>query len=156
MNIQDYLLDQADKDWAALLSGWDLPETFELWMVNRFGDAFLVFEDGSVHVLDLGACALNRVADNREDFARKAANSAADWFMMPLTDACVASGMIPGASQCYSFKVPPVLGGAYELANVTLTDLAVAYSFAADIHPQVKDLPDGTKIKVVIGKKPGE
>ena len=57
MNINDYLIDQRSKNWPQLLSGWGgtIPEAFTLWLVNRFGDAFLVVDDGSVHMLDAGA-----------------------------------------------------------------------------------------------------
>ena len=72
--------------------------------------------------------------------------------MIKLTDACVAAGLTLGPSQCYSFKNPPILGGAYSVENVWPADLAVHYSFQADICKQAKDLPDGTKVKIVIGK----
>jgi hypothetical protein len=56
MNIRDYLIEQSAKDWGELLSGWlgVLPASFTGWLVNRFGDVFAVFEDGSVHMLDVG------------------------------------------------------------------------------------------------------
>lgn len=39
MDVNDYLISQAGKDWRTLLSGWleILPKSFTLWMVNRFG-----------------------------------------------------------------------------------------------------------------------
>jgi hypothetical protein len=50
VNINDYLIDLAGFDWQAMLAGWAeiLPETFTMWLVNRFGDAFIIAEDGSV------------------------------------------------------------------------------------------------------------
>jgi hypothetical protein len=68
MDINDYLIDQTEKDWGALLRDWvpPLPSSFTLWLVNRFGDAFVVSDDdGSVHMLDVGGGTLARVADNR-------------------------------------------------------------------------------------------
>jgi len=37
MDVNDYLIDQEDKDWADLLSSWQflLPESFNVWLVNR-------------------------------------------------------------------------------------------------------------------------
>ena len=54
--LADYLIEQQGKDWADLLSGWvpPLPESFTVCMVNRFGDVFAVYDDGSVHMLDIG------------------------------------------------------------------------------------------------------
>jgi hypothetical protein len=55
-NIENYLIDQTGKDWLELLSGRapPLPESFTIWLVNRIGDVFAVFDDGSVHMLDVG------------------------------------------------------------------------------------------------------
>jgi hypothetical protein len=155
MNINDYLIDQSDKDWSKLLRDWTppLPASFTLWLVNRFGDTVVVLEeDDSVHMLDVGSGTFVRVADSRSHFADllDVEDNAMNWLLIPLVDACREAGMSLGASQCYSFKVPPVLGGKYEVSNVEPTDLAVHYSFLADIYKQTKDLPDGTPIKAVV------
>jgi Domain of unknown function (DUF1851). len=155
MNINDYLIDQNGKDWAAFLRDWmpPLPSNFTLWLVNRFGDAFVVSDDdGSVHMLDVGAGTLTRVAENRSHFADllDTDDNAHNWLMIPLVDECQNAGMSLGPSQCYGFKIPPVLGGKYEPANVEPTDLAVHYSLLADIYKQTKGLPDGTPIKAVV------
>lgn len=154
MDIHDYLIDQAGHDWAALLRDWipPLPGSFTLWLVNRFADVFVVFDDGSVHMLDVGAGILERLADSRDDFATQldAGDNANQWLMIPLVDACREVGMTLGAEHCYGFKIPPILGGQYDPSNVEPTDLAIHYSFLADIYRQTRDLPDGTPIKVVI------
>jgi len=154
MDINDYLIAQAGKDWPALLSGWQdaVPENFTLWMVNRFGDLFAVHDDGSVHMLDVGAGRVERLADSRDHFCSliDVGKNANNWLMIPLVDACVASGLILGESQCYGYKVPPILGGEYQLSNIEPTDLSVHYAFLADIYRQTKDVPDGTMIRVVV------
>ena len=155
MDIKDYLIDQDGKDWAAFLRDWmpPLPSSFTLWLLNRVGDTFVVSDDdGSVHMLDVGAGALERVADNRSHFGDllDMNGNADNWLMIPLVDECRKAGMQLGSSQCYGFKIPPVLGGKYELSNVEPIDLAVHYSFLADIYKQTKDLPDGTPIKAVV------
>jgi hypothetical protein len=155
VHINDYLVDQADKDWGVLLRDWmpPLPASFTLWLVNQFGDTFVVLEeDDSVHMLDVGSGTFARVADNRTHFADLLddEDNATSWLLIPLVDACREAGMSLGASQCYGFKVPPVLGGKYEVSNVEPTDLAAHYSFLADIYKQTKDLPDGTPIKAVV------
>lgn len=155
MNINDYLIDQTGKDWGAFLRDWmpPLPSSFTVWLVNRFGDVFVVSDhDGSVQMLDVGSGACARVADNRSHFADllDTDDNADNWLMIPLADDCRNAGMGLGPSQCYGFKIPPVLGGKYEVANVEPTDLAVHYSFLAQVHKQTKDLPDGTPIKAVV------
>jgi hypothetical protein len=154
MDLNNYLIAQSGKNWSVLLGGWGalLPENFNLWLVNRFGDLFIVPPDKSVHWLDVGGCTIQRVAESRSEFATKLdeGDNANVWLMIPLVDACVAAGLRPGTNQCYGYKIPPVLGGAYEIGNVELTDLAAHYGLLADIHAQTKDLPDGTKVRAVV------
>jgi hypothetical protein len=152
MNIHDYLIDQSGKDWSELFSGWTaaLPPSFTVWLVNRFGDVFAVFEDGSVHMLDVGTGAIQRLADSRDDFAAKidAVGNANNWLMIPLVDQCVAAGLTLSQDQCYGYKIPPILGGKYTVENVSPTSLSVHYSRLAHIFRQTKNLPDGTRIKM--------
>ncbi len=158
MNLSDYLIDQAGKDWSELLSGWSppLPSAFTVWLVNRFGDVFVVFEDESVHMLDVGGGTLTRLADSRDDFAAKIdqIEKAKDWLLLGLLDACVIAGITLKENQCYGWKMPPILGGEYAVSNVVPADLSVHYSFLADIYSQTKDLPDATRIEVVVRNRP--
>jgi hypothetical protein len=154
MDINDYLIDQSGKDWMALLKGWGsvLPASFTLWLVNRFGDLIIVLDDGSVHMLDLGSGQLSRLADSRDQFAEllDIDDNANDWLMIPLVDRLVAAGMTLGPDRCYGFKIPPVLGGSYDLENVATISLVERYASMADICRQIKDVPDGTPIKLVV------
>lgn len=153
MILADYLLPQEGHDWSNLLAAWgpELPQDFTLWMVNRLGDLIMVFPDESVHMLDVGSGCLSRIAKDRNDFIVQIdlGNNANEWLAIPLVDACVKAGMTLQGGECYGYKIPPMLGGSYEVDNLEPTDLSVHYSLLADIHRQTKDLPDGTKIDVV-------
>lgn len=155
MNIHDYLLKQGDQDWSSLLSDWAdlLPESdFTVWLVNRFGDVVLVLNDGTVHLLDVGAGTIERLAANRDEFASlmDVSDNADLWLLISLTDSCVAKGLRLGSDKCYGWKIPPSLGGKYDVDNVEPTDIAVHYKLLADIWRQTKDLPDGTRVKMVV------
>lgn len=133
-----------------------LPNSFTVWLVNRFGDIFAVFEDDSVNLLDVGCGTIERVAENRDDFANKIDkdDNSNKWLMIDLVDSCMEAGLELSPNQCYGFKVPPILGGSYKVENIEPTDLSVHYSLLAQINEQTKDLPDGTKISLVVMKKP--
>lgn len=150
MELSDYLIDQDGKDWRNLLSDWlpALPSQFTIWLVNRLGDIFFVPDDGSVQMLDIGSGEVKRLANSRDDFAAKIDrdDNAADWLQIYLVDDCVAAGMRLRPTECYGFKIPPILGGEYSVENVEPTDMAVHYSIQAQIYWQVKDLPPGTEI----------
>lgn len=140
MNLQDYLLNQAGKDWQRLLQDWipPLPASFTLWLVTRLGNLFVVTADGAVHLLDVGEGTFTQIAASREQFAKllDTGDNALRWLHVPLVDACRRAGMTLGAQQCLGLKVPPMLGGRYELANVAPTDVAVHYSYLAYLYKQ--------------------
>lgn len=156
VDIHNYLIEQTGMDWSELLSDWapPLPAEFTLWLVNRFGDVFAILEDGSVHFLDIGVGTLEHVADSKEHFAEKLDAEANDWLMIPLIDKCVSAGLVLQRGQCYRFKIPPFLGGSYDLDNIFVGDLREHYAFIADIYRQTKNLPNGAKVKLVIGPEP--
>ena len=137
MNIDDYLIDQSGRDWAAMLSGWSeiLPAAFTVWLVNRFGDVVVVLDDGSVHILDIGVGTFARVAGSRKRFAElmNVPKNANNWLAIPLVDRCVAAGLVPGPGQCFGYKTPPLLGGEYSVENVALVDLAENYAVLAEV-----------------------
>ena len=154
MRLAAYLIDQSGKDWSALLKDWcpPLPASFTVWLVTRFGDVFAVFEDGSVHFLDVGQGALTRIADDREDCAQKLDldDNLEEWLMVGLVNQCVEAGLNLLENQCYGYKTAPVLGGEYAAENVFPISLAEHYASLADLHRQTKDMPDGCRVEVVV------
>ncbi len=94
-------------------------------MANRFGDLFLIMLDGSVHMLDIGAESLTKLAESRDEFARiiDEDDNAADWLMIPLVDRLVEAGVLLKPGQCYSFVTPPILGGEYSVENTMIVPI---------------------------------
>jgi hypothetical protein len=155
MNLSNYLIDQDGHDWSEILFDWHwlLPAEFTVWMVNRFGDVIFVSTDGAVHLLDIGVGQVKQLAASREEFIVKVDvdGNADNWLLISLTDKCVESGLTLDRSQCYSHKIAPVFGGEYIVGNIHVIDLAVNFSLLAQIHQQIKDLPDGTQVKFKLG-----
>jgi hypothetical protein len=152
MSIHDYLIDHRGFDWPSLFSEWTwlVPNELTVWLMNRFGDLILVFEDGSVYMLDVGGGTLERVANNRDDFAAKVDedNNANEWFMIPLVDQFVAAGIELSDGRCYGYKKPPILGGDYTVDNSCVLPIAEHFAFHGSIHNQIKDVPDGSKVVI--------
>ncbi len=96
VSATDHLSDQRDTDWSKALSTWSwlLPPQFTLWLVSRFGDLFIVLKDDTVHMLDVGAGTLVKVAESRDDFCTKIdeREKAAEWLMVPLVNRLVRAG----------------------------------------------------------------
>jgi hypothetical protein len=51
-------------------------------------------------------------------------------------------------------KSPFFLGGAYTMENLWAGDAAEGMRFKADVAMQTRNMPDGTQVRLVIGKKP--
>ena len=157
MQIANYLIDQAHTDWNLALQpwGWLVRERFSLWLVNRFCDCFLTKDDGSVWMLDVGIGTLEIVAQSKEHFAELAdkddsGDKTNDWFLTDLVDQLVATERHLQPRQCYSFKILPVLGGQYAVDNVYVNSIEKHLAAAADMHHQLRDLPDGTPFQLRI------
>jgi hypothetical protein len=150
MNIHDYLIDQTGLDWQSLLVEWHwlLPPQFRVWLLTRTGDLFISVPDGSIHMLDVGAGTLKQVAKSRDEFCTKIDEPgvADDWLMIPIVDHLVASGVVLGAGQCYSFQQLPVLGGTYTPENRMAFPIREHFGGWGSVHRQMSDLPDGSHV----------
>ncbi len=140
MKIDDYLIQQQGKNWPRLLRDWmpPLPPRFTIWLVTRLGDVFAIAPTGAVLRLDPGSGTCTEVATSQQHFAAQinAPAVANLWLRIQLVDACRLAGMTLGSQECYGFRIPPTLGGAYEVSNLTPTPLAVHYSYQAYICKQ--------------------
>jgi hypothetical protein len=154
MLLADYIIDHQNTDWATILANWAwlLPEEMTVWMMNRYGDLFLIFDDGSIHMLDVGAGTIDRLANDKDDFCAKIdqGSNANQWLMIPLVDRLVEADKLPSEGHCYSFVIPPLLGGQYSVENSVTLRIAEHYSVYASIHQQIKDLPDGTEVRLKV------
>jgi hypothetical protein len=155
MDINEYLIDHRRFVWPTILADWAwlLPgREFTLSLMNRFGDLFIVMDSGSVHLLRVCDGSAEKVAENREDFYRQVDedNNGNDWFMIPFIDKLVAAGKLLKEGRCYSFVLPPVLGGEYTIENTCDLNVAEHFSVYASIHHQIKDLPDGTRVRLKV------
>lgn len=154
MQLTDYLLDQSDIDWPTAFRQWSwlVPGEFTLWIVSRFADCFLILPDNSIHMLKIDGGTLTRLAGSRDEFALRIdeGNNANEWLSIPLVDELVAAGFHLQPCQCYGFKQPPVLGGRYTLDNISPIPLVEYLCFCGQIHEQLNDLPDGTRVRLEI------
>lgn len=152
MNLADYILEHEGLDWPALLSDWEhlVPPVFTVWMLNRFGEPIFVFEDETVHRLDLDGGVVERLADSRDAFAVAAdeGGNAEHWFRVSDVNQAVAAGLMLGPEQCYGHAIPKVLGGECSAENTRVKQIAEHFSFLAQLHRQIHDLPDGARVRL--------
>jgi hypothetical protein len=158
MSVHDYLIDHSGLDWPQLLSDWAwlLPSEITVWLMNRFGDLFLILPDGTVQMLDVGAGSLTKLAENRDDFCRRIDedDNAEDWLMIPLVDRLVAAGIHLQPGQCYSLLTPPILGGDYTVENTVVLPITEHFGVYGSYHEQLRDVPDGTQVVIKFESPP--
>ncbi len=150
VNFQKHAPDDLLREWH-----WLVGDSMQLLLVSSLGDMFLANANGWVFWLNTGSGQLNQVARSAEDFKRlmQQREIADQWFVPQLVGDLITAGVFLGAGQCYSYKIPPVLGGRIQPDNFEPTDLVVHFSMLGQIHRQVKDLPPGTRISnIKVGK----
>jgi hypothetical protein len=137
---------------------WLVGPKLQLWRATKAGDALLRDPgDGSIHFLDVMSGEVERVADDHVGFESAVASpeNADRWLMPDVVEGQAALGMTPGPNECLSLKHPLVLGGQISPDNFETCDVLVHFSISGQIHRQVKDLPQGTKIGGVKIDEPG-
>lgn len=131
---------------------WLIGDAFMLWRVTLAGDALLRdSSNGSIHLLNIAIGAVERIAANTPEFDRRVADPDFAERILRTQMLAVAArvGLHPAAGECLSHRIPLVLGGADEPANLDACDISVHLSLAGQIHRQVHTLPPGTKINDV-------
>jgi hypothetical protein len=150
VDLSDYLIAPEGVDWSKTLMNWSwlVPAEFTLWLVNRLGDLFIVPDDGSVHLLDVGRGTLERLADHRDDFCRLIDESdrAKEWPAIPLVDQLVEAGLRLQPHQCYGFNLPPVLGGDYGVENIGPISIEDDLGARGSLHDPLRGVEDGDRV----------
>ncbi len=115
--------------------------------MNRFGDLILILPDGTIHKLDVGGGSIAKVAENQDGFCKKIdEEDANDWRMIPLVNRLVARGVDLLAGQCYSFLIPPALGGEYTVENTVVLSVGEHYGLYGSYHDQWRSAADGMQV----------
>jgi len=150
VNLDDYLIDTEAQSWGPWLAPFapPLPPQFDLFLVSRFLDVFVIYPDGSVNWLEIQSGRLTLLAPSRAEFEAAMETEYAHWLMTGAVDAAVARGMKLGAGQCYAFKVPPILGGGYDIENVEVSELKPTLRVLGEIFVQAMRVPAGASVRV--------
>jgi len=135
---------------AVLLRHWHwlIPADFRIVCVTKIGDAFLRDPHGSIWWLDVGAGSLALVAADDAAWQRSASHDQLidEWSARNLVAAIEAAGIGAGPGHCYTYRVCPILSGAYEPSNFEVVSVEAHFDIWGPIHERLKDIPDGTSV----------
>lgn len=142
IDIPESVIFDALEDWSWLPIAGKNPIR-----VTSFGDVFLSDENG-IWFLDTLEGKIEAVCSSIEELDEiLSQESAQDQYLLGgLVDRAMSEGLTLSEGECYDFIVSPILGGEVLFENMQKLDFSVAASLSGQIHQQVKDLPEGTKI----------
>lgn len=143
----------SDEALAALYEAWSwfLPQPFQPVMASTLGDIF--FQQGSEAVfwLNTGTAEITQVAESRTHFMELLKGEEyVSWFMPNLIEQLKDAGKNLEPDYCYTYVILPIFKeGKYEISNLNPVPAKEHFGITGTIHQQIKDLPDGTHVKVV-------
>lgn len=119
-------------------------------LITSIGDVFYKDKKENIYFLMLGTAEIEKVATSLKDFEKKLDDDEMvdDWFLPLLVEAIEQEGMRLTEGFLYGYKLIPILGGEYEPKNYEVTDIEVHFNMCGQIHEEIKDLPDGTRIRL--------
>jgi hypothetical protein len=141
-----------DPDSDRLLASWRwLIKEGAVQYVTVLGDLILEKEN-AFWFLETESAKLERLATSRGELLQ-VMESQADRLLGTSYEMKLAQqGFVLADGQCIGFKIPTTLGGSFDLSNVYAADPYERVHFLGDINAQLKDVPDGRKVKLVIGR----
>jgi len=149
MKLSDLTLQNNEYDSDDLLSGWRwlVGNDGHVIVVTKAGDAFLEKQNG-VYFLNLGENRFDKICDSISIFKEHLADRdfVAKHFLPQVLNEFMSSGHTLDASEVIGFKLPPTVGGSFDLDNLEATDVSVHFSILGQIALKNRDLPSGTPI----------
>jgi hypothetical protein len=129
---------------------WLCPQPVALVARNAFGDLYLRDEFGKIVKLDVAIGQIKEVAESEAEFRKLASTEEKreEWFAESDELAASGQGLNPGASQCIGFKTPLVFAESGTPSRAYLADLYEYVSFLGELHRQISQLPDGSKVRL--------
>ena len=120
--------------------------------VNDFGNVIVESDDGQVWHICPEELECNRIAGSTAEFERVRASEdfVLDWKMERLVELGRSIHGTPPEGRCFCLKIPGVLGGAYDGSNLGTISIAELLASSGDLALQIKDLPDGTQVRLKV------
>jgi len=152
--ISDLIKDITKIDSQDITSAWNwlIAGYKNVLMVTKFGDMFIVDANNEISWLDTGIGTLTKVASSPIQFEEflKDPEKTATWFLTGLYLELQEQQIFLQENEVYSFQKLPLIGGQYTIDNVKPTDISVHFAINGQICEQLKNIPDGTKVRIKV------
>jgi hypothetical protein len=136
-----------DAAWRAIY--WHGCDGHAFFAADTFGCLFAIHGDAVVR-FDPETGTSEPLAPSLEEWADRILSDAEGETGYPLArDWQVRHGLLPEGRRLVP-KIPFIMGGAYAASNLYEADLIGSLEFRADVANQIRDVPDGGKIKLKV------
>ncbi len=105
---------------------WLVGKNARVLRVTMFGDVFATTPNGHIHRLDTVRGTYKNVAENQDEWFRKAADHQSEWFRVELLGELHSMGLRLAKGQVYSWLEAPMVGGPETVENI--------YAIPVEIH----------------------
>lgn len=131
---------------------WLIQNPVKPLLFSILGDMFFAKQNGAVYWLNTGAGEITLIADSEQQFKSLLNTDIVEtWFLPELICDLYKANKIPKINECYTYVTLPILSeGKYEVLNLNPVPASEHFALTSDIHQQILDLPDGTKIQLIV------
>jgi len=145
--MENDILDAIKSAW-----GWIGIRPQKLCWTNKFGNLVIKDQAGCYWLLRPEEFLCEIIAWTEEEMAElwKNEDFILDWEMTALVEIAEEHFGTNESYRCFYFVISPVLGGKYDLQNIRAVPLLELITSSGDIAEQIKDLPDGAQVKLVV------
>ena len=121
---------------------WIGLEPAEVVTINQFGNLIVRATDGAFWRICPEHWSCEKIAGNANEFAMLASTDdfRIDWEMSRLVEIAQQNLGPLADGNCYCLKMPGVIGGKYDAANLGTISLEESISFAGYMALQIKDV----------------
>ena len=141
------MIEAIEKAW-----GWTGIKPVEVIGENEFGNLLIRDSEGKIWRLSPEDVYCDVVANNDAEYKDLIEDPEfmEDWTMENLVSFAREKLGSLSDTRKYCLKIPGILGGEYGGDNLGTAPLEEIIAFSGDIAKQIRDLPDGTQIKIEI------
>lgn len=151
MDRSQYFASGVALDADTLLSDWRWLigiSPYAIHRVTAFGGLFLQAASGEIYFLDTTDANFRRIAGSTEELEALWEDREARRYLLKsyLVRELRHKGIVLPPGKCYSWQIPPHLGGEPSPDNAEVTDLFVHVSVSGQLHRQTRALPPGSTV----------
>lgn len=153
--LRALMIDASEYETSRLLAEWHwlVPQFATPLFISAFGDWVFGHPDGELWKLSLLEGDYRQMATNAAEY--NTLNKSAEWlentFSAGWQVIAAGHGMQPDKDQCLGWKIPPVLGGKLEVANLEIFGMFLYQSLMGQLHRQLQAGETGGIVSFRVG-----